>query len=171
MFELNRRFGWSKFIVVVPSVAIREGVFKSFEITAEHFMEEYNKRARFFLYNSKQLHHLEQFSSDGGINIMIINVQAFNATGKDARRIYEELDDFQSRRPIDVIAGNHPIMILDEPQKLEGAKTTESMVKFNPLAILRYILPPIEPSIIKFTGWMLWMPTIRSWSRRLKFAA
>ena len=138
MFELNRRYGWSKFIVVVPSVAIREGVFKSFEITAEHFMEDYNKRARFFLYNSKQLHHLEQFSSDGGINVMIINVQAFNATGKDARRIYEELDDFQSRRPIDVIAGNHPIIILDEPQKLEGAKTTESMVKFNPLAILRY---------------------------------
>ena len=138
MFELNRRYGWSKFIVVVPSIAIREGVAKSFEITAEHFMEEYNKRARYFIYNSKQLHHLEQFSSDGGINVMIINVQAFNATGKDARRIYEELDDFQSRKPIDVIAGNHPIMILDEPQKLEGTKTIESMVKFNPLAILRY---------------------------------
>lgn len=138
MFELNRRYGWSKFIVVVPSIAIREGVCKSFEITAEHFMEEYNKRARFFIYNSKQLHHLEQFSSDGGINVMIINVQAFNATGKDARRIYEELDDFQSRRPIDVIAGNHPIMILDEPQKLEGAKTFESLAKFKPLAILRY---------------------------------
>jgi len=138
MFELNRRYGWSKFIVVVPSVAIREGVSKSFEITAEHFMEEYKKRARFFIYNSKQLHHLEQFSSDGGINVMIINVQAFNATGKDARRIYEELDDFQSRKPIDVIASNHPIMILDEPQKLEGAKTFESLTKFNPLAILRY---------------------------------
>lgn len=138
MFEMNRRYGWSKFIVVVPSVAIREGVYKSFEITAEHFMEEYNKRARFFIYNSKQLHHLEQFSSDGGINVMIINVQAFNATGKDARRIYEELDDFQSRKPIDVIAGNHPIMIIDEPQKVEGTKTVESLVKFKPLAMLRY---------------------------------
>ncbi|MFZ3207761.1 MAG: DEAD/DEAH box helicase family protein [Geobacteraceae bacterium] len=139
MFELNRRYGWSKFIVVVPSIAIREGIYKSLEITAEHFMEDdYHKRARFFIYNSKQLHHLEQFSSDGGINVMIINVQAFNATGKDARRIYEELDDFQSRRPIDVIADNHPIMILDEPQKLEGAKTAESLVKFKPLAILRY---------------------------------
>jgi type III restriction enzyme len=138
MFELNRRYGWSKFIVVVPSVAIREGVCKSLEITADHFIEDYKKRARFFIYNSKQLHHLEQFSSDGGINVMIINVQAFNATGKDARRIYEELDDFQSRRPIDVIAGNHPIMILDEPQKLEGAKTFESLARFNPLAILRY---------------------------------
>ncbi|MDX9906967.1 MAG: DEAD/DEAH box helicase family protein [Bacteroidales bacterium] len=138
MFELNRRYGWSKFIVVVPSIAIREGVFKSLEITAEHFLEDYNKRARFFIYNSKQLHHLEQFSSDGGINVMIINVQAFNATGKDARRIYEELDDFQSRRPIDVISSNHPIMIIDEPQKLEGARTFESLARFQPLAILRY---------------------------------
>ena len=138
MFELNRRYGWSKFIVVVPSVAIREGIYKSFEITAEHFMEEYKKRARFFIYNSKQLHHLEQFSSDGGINVMIINVQAFNARGQDARRIYEELDDFQSRKPIDVIKSNHPIMILDEPQKLEGAKTFDSLKEFSPLAILRY---------------------------------
>jgi len=138
MCELNRRYGWSKFIVVVPSIAIREGVYKSLEITAEHFLEEYGKRARFFIYNSKNLSPLEQFSSDGGINVMIINVQAFNATGKDARRIYEELDDFQSRRPIDVIAGNNPVMILDEPQKLEGTKTFESLVKFQPLAILRY---------------------------------
>ena len=138
MFELNRRYGWSKFIVVVPSIAIREGVYKSFEITAEHFMEEYSKRARFFIYNSQELHHLEQFSSDGGINVMIINVQAFNARGKDARRIYEELDDFQSRKPIDVIKSNHPIMVIDEPQKLEGAKTFESLKEFAPLAILRY---------------------------------
>jgi len=139
MFELNRRYGWSKFIVVVPSIAIREGVYKSFEITAEHFMEDdYNKRIRFFIYNSKQLHHLEQFSSDGGVNVMIINVQAFNARGQDARRIYEELDDFQSRKPIDVIKSNNPIMILDEPQKLEGAKTFESLKEFAPLSILRY---------------------------------
>ena len=138
MFELNQRYGWSKFIVVVPSIAIREGVFKSLEITAEHFLEEYKKRARFFIYNSKQLHNLESFSSDAGINVMVINVQAFNATGKDARRIYEELDDFQSRKPIDVIAANRPIMILDEPQKMEGAKTLDSMKAFNPLMILRY---------------------------------
>ena len=109
MFEMNKRFGWTKFIVVVPSIAIREGVNKSFEITAEHFLEEYGKRARYFIYDSKQLHNLESFSCDAGINAMIINVQAFNATGKDARRIYEELDDFQSRRPIDVIKQNRPI--------------------------------------------------------------
>lgn len=112
MFELNRQYGWSKFIVVVPSIAIREGVHKSFEVMREHFLEEYGKQARFFIYNSKQLHNLESFSSDAGINVMIINVQAFNATGKDARRIYEELDDFQTRKPIDVIkkkpADPHP---------------------------------------------------------------
>jgi type III restriction enzyme len=144
MFELNDRYGWSKFIIVVPSIAIREGVAKSFEITADHFANQYKgKRARHFIYNSKQLHKLESFSSDAGINVMIINVQAFNATGKDARRIYEELDDFQSRRPIDVIAKNKPILIIDEPQKIEGAKgkaskSFESLVKFNPLMILRY---------------------------------
>ena len=151
MFELNKRYGWSKFIVVVPSIAIREGVQKSFEITAEHFLEDFGKRARFFIYNSKQLHNLESFSSDAGINVMIINVQAFNARGKDARRIYgtprknangiEELvglDDFQSRKPIDVIKSNRPILILDEPQKMEGKKTLESFKEFNPLMILRY---------------------------------
>ncbi len=137
-FELNKRYGWSKFIVVVPSIAIREGVYKSLAITAEHFLETYGKKARYFIYNSKQLHNLESFSSDAGLNIMVINVQAFNATGKDNRRIYEALDDFQSRKPIDVIAANRPILILDEPQKMEGGKTLDSFVAFKPLAMLRY---------------------------------
>lgn len=138
MFELNKQYGWSKFIIVVPSIAIREGVAKSLEITAEHFLESYQKKARFFIYNSKEPHHLESFSSDAGINVMVINVQAFNATGKDNRRIYEVLDDFQSRRPIDVISANRPILILDEPQKMEGGKTLDSLVNFNPLMVLRY---------------------------------
>ena len=138
IFELNKQYGWSKFIIVVPSIAIREGVAKSLEITAAHFLESYHKKARFFIYNSKQLHHLESFSSDAGINVMVINVQAFNATGKDNRRIYEELDDFQTRRPIDVIAANRPILILDEPQKMEGGKTLDSLVNFKPLMVLRY---------------------------------
>ncbi|SFK49620.1 type III restriction enzyme [Desulfomicrobium apsheronum] len=137
-FEMNKRYGWTKFIVVVPSIAIREGVLKSLEITAEHFTESYGKKARFFAYNSRQLHHLESFSSDAGINVMVINIQAFNATGKDNRRIYDELDDFQSRRPIDVISSNRPILILDEPQKMEGSKTLEALTKFKPLMILRY---------------------------------
>lgn len=138
MFALNAKYGWSKFIIVVPSIAIREGVHKAFEITADHFLDAYGKRARCFIYDSKRLHELENFSSDGGINVMIINVQAFNARGKDARRIYEELDDFQSRRPIDVLKKNRPILVLDEPQKMEGAKTVESLAEFDPLFILRY---------------------------------
>ena len=137
-FEMNKKFGWSKFIIVVPSIAIREGVYKSLEMTAEHFQEIYGKKAKFFIFNSKQLHNLESFSSDSGINIMVINVQAFNARGKDNRPIYEELDDFQSRRPIDVIKANRPVLILDEPQKMEGAKTLDSLKEFNPLFILRY---------------------------------
>ncbi|MDO8863295.1 DEAD/DEAH box helicase family protein [Haliea sp. E1-2-M8] len=138
IFEMNKRYGWSKFIVVVPSIAIREGVFKSLDITAEHFTESYGKKVRCFIYNSRQLHHLESFSSDAGINVMVINIQAFNATGKDNRRIYDELDDFQSRRPIDVISSNRPIVILDEPQKMEGTKTLDALSKFKPLMILRY---------------------------------
>ena len=138
MFELNRRYGWSKFIIVVPSIAIREGAQKSLEITAEHFLQDYGKKVRFFIYDSKHPQKLQGFSSDGGINVMVINVQAFNARGADARRIDMELEDFQSRRPIDVLAANQPILILDEPQKMEGAQTAASLAKFQPLFVLRY---------------------------------
>ena len=138
MFEMNKQFGWSKFIVVVPSIAIREGVSKSFEVMAEHFLEQYGKRARPFIYNSKQLHQLESFSSDAGINVMIINQQAFARKSEDALRIYMELDDFQSRRPIDVIRKNRPILILDEPQKMEGTAAVTKLKEFDPLMILRY---------------------------------
>jgi type III restriction enzyme len=138
MFELNQRYGWSKFIVVVPSIAIREGVAKSFQVMAEHFREQYGKQARTFIYNSKHLHQLESFSSDAGINVMIINVQAFATRGEDARRIYLELDEFQSRRPIDVIRKNNPILILDEPQKMEGNAAVTKLKEFDPLMILRY---------------------------------
>jgi type III restriction enzyme len=138
IFEMNKRFGWSKFIIMVPSIAIREGVYSSFTNTADHFTEAYGKKVRFFIYNSKRPHELESFSSDAGINVMIINIQAFAAKGADNRRIYDELDDFQSRRPIDVISSNRPILILDEPQKMEGKATMEALPKFKPLMILRY---------------------------------
>ena len=138
MFEMHERYGWSKFIIMVPSIAIREGVYKSLQITADHFTESYGKKARFFIYNSKRLHELESFSSDAGINVMIINIQAFNARGADNRRIYDELDDFQTRRPIDVISSNRPILILDEPQKMGGKATMRALPKFKPLMILRY---------------------------------
>ena len=138
MYELNKKYGWSKFIVVVPSVAIREGVHKSFEITQEHFAEEYGKKIRYFVYNSSRLNQIEQFASDNSINVMIINSQAFNSTGKNARRIYMKLDEFRSRRPIDVIAKTNPIVIIDEPQSVEGKKTKENLEQFNALMTLRY---------------------------------
>lgn len=138
MFELNKHYGWSKFIVVVPSIAIREGVYKSFEITQEHFAEEYGKKVRFFVYNSARLTEIDRFASDSSINVMIINSQAFNARGKDARRIYMKLDEFRSRRPIDIIAKTNPILIIDEPQSVEGKQTKERLKEFNPLLTLRY---------------------------------
>ena len=138
MYELNKHYGWSKFIVVVPSIAIREGVYKSFDMTQEHFAEEYGKKVRFFIYNSSQLTEIDRFASDNSINVMIINSQAFNARGKDARRIYMKLDDFRSRRPIDIIAKTNPILIIDEPQSVEGKQTKENLKQFNPLMTLRY---------------------------------
>lgn len=143
MYEMNARYGWSKFIIVVPSIAIREGVAKSFQITADHFKEEYGKACRYFIYNSTRLNELEQFADDPGINVMIINTQAFNATGKDARRIYMRLDSFRSRRPIDVISSVNPIVIVDEPQSVIGVAggknvTRDSLGKFNPLFYINY---------------------------------
>lgn len=138
MYELNQTYGWSKFIVVVPSIAIREGVYKTFQVTQEHFAEEYGKKIRFFIYNSTQLTEIDRFASDNSINVMIINSQAFNATDKYARRIYMKLDEFRSRRPIDIIAKTNPIMIIDEPQSVEGKKTKEGLKAFNPLMTLRY---------------------------------
>ena len=144
MFELNKRYGWSKFIVVVQSIAIREGVKKSFEITQDHFMEYYGKKARFFVYNSSNLNQLDSFSSNAGINVMIINMQAFNTSmkeggkSKEARIIYDKRDEFGSRRPIDVVKANNPIIILDEPQKMGGDATQKALKNFNPLFTLNY---------------------------------
>ena len=147
MYELNKHYGWSKFIVVVPSIAIREGVYKSFQVTQDHFAEEYGKKIRFFIYNSAQLTEIDRFASDSSINVMIINSQAFNAKGKDARRIYMKLDEFRSRRPIDIIAKTNPILIIDEPQSVEGAQTKERLKEFNPLMTLRYSATHKEDSI------------------------
>ena len=144
MFELNKRYGWSKFIVVVPSIAIREGVAKTFEITADHFMEHYGKKARFFVYDSSNLNAIDNFSASSGINVMIINTQAFASSlkedgkSKEARIIYSKRDEFQSRRPIDVIKANRPIIILDEPQKMGGDVTQRALKNFNPLFTLNY---------------------------------
>ena len=150
MFEMNKRYGWSKFIVVVPSIAIREGVAKSFAMLAEHFQEHYGKQAIPFVYNSSNLNAIDDFSSSADIRVMIINTQAFNSSFNEAKNvegrkgdaaariIYTRRDDFQSRRPIDVIAANRPIIIMDEPQKMEGVATQKALKNFKPLFVLNY---------------------------------
>lgn len=144
MFELNKRYGWSKYIIVVPSIAIREGVKKSFEMMQDHFMEYYGKKARYFIYNSGNLTDLDNFSANAGIHVMIINTQAFatslkeGAKNKESRIIYSKRDEFASRRPIDVISANRPIVILDEPQKMGGEVTQKALKNFNPLFCLNY---------------------------------
>ncbi|MDO4664225.1 MAG: DEAD/DEAH box helicase family protein [Erysipelotrichaceae bacterium] len=150
MYELNKHYGWSKFIVVVPSIAIREGVYKSFQVTQDHFAEEYGKKIRFFVYNSARLTEIDRFASDNSINVMIINVQAFNKDVKDKEKnnkaksdksipiLFRKMDTFRSRRPIDIIAKTNPIVIIDEPQSVEGKQTKENLKIFNPLMTLRY---------------------------------
>ncbi len=144
MLELNRLYGWTKFIVVVPSIAIREGVYKSLKNTEQHFFEQYGKAIRFFIYDSSRLGEIDRFSSSSDINVMIINMQAFNASmkeggrSKEARIMYSERDEFGSRRPIDVIAANRPIVIQDEPQKMGGKATQDGIKRFHPLACLNY---------------------------------
>lgn len=138
MYELHKHYGWSKFIVIVPSIAIREGVYKSFEVTQDHFQELYGHRINPFIYNSGRPQDIENFASDSRISVMIINTQAFNASGADARRIYQELDQFGTRKPIEIIAQTNPILIIDEPQSVEGEKTLKSMQDFRPLFTMRY---------------------------------
>ncbi|MBW6438267.1 DEAD/DEAH box helicase family protein [Actinoplanes hulinensis] len=138
IMELNRRYGWAKFIVVVPGVAIREGVRRSFEVTGEHFRQAYGTRPRHFVYDSAELHELERFRDGAGVQVMIINVQAFNSAARDNRRIYDELDAFRSRRPIDVISAARPVVIIDEPQRIGSARSLASLSRFDPLMVLRY---------------------------------
>lgn len=145
MFELSKRYGWNKFIVVIPSIAIREGVKKSFQVMEEHFMEQYGRKARYFVYDSDNLNQINNdFATQNTLSVMIINMQAFNtafkegANNKASRKMYSRRDDFGSQMPIDVIAQCNPIIILDEPQKMEGPATKKALERFNPLFTLNY---------------------------------
>ena len=144
MYELNKHYGWSKFIIVVPSIAIREGVYKSLEIMSDHFADEYQKRIRYFIYKSEQLHKIDAFADDNHLHVMIINVQAFNSSFNDrknnkaARIIFDIRDEFGSRQPIEILSKTNPIVILDEPQKISGKATISALNEFHPLFILRY---------------------------------
>ncbi len=137
-FELHKRYGWGKFVVVVPTVAIREGVKASLEATAGHFFGKYGVRARVAVYDSKQPGRLSDFANSPGLNILVINIQAFNARGEANRRIRLRQDDAESNSPLELLAACHPILILDEPQKMEGKATTEALKEFEPLFVSRY---------------------------------
>ena len=156
MFELNAKYGWSKFIIVVPSIAIREGVYKSIQITESYFMEQYGKKLRAFIYDSSNLTKVDDFAQNSGINVMIINSQAFardfdESKDKDGKKgrliIFDRRDEFASRRPIDIIRSTRPILILDEPQKLgkTGSKTQESLRKnFDALFSMNFSATHVE---------------------------
>lgn len=138
MYELHKKYGWSKFIVIVPSIAIREGVYKSFQVTQDHFQELYGHKINPFIYNSGRPQDIENFASDSRISVMIINTQAFSRRGKDALRIYKELDQFGTRKPIEILSQTNPILIIDEPQSVDGPVALQKMQEFKPLFTLRY---------------------------------
>lgn len=136
MYELQKKYGWSKYIIIVPSVAIREGVYKSFQVTQDHFQELYGQKIAPFIYNSSRPQDVENFASDSRISVMIINTQAFNK--KHTNVMHEASDRFGSRKPIEIIAQTNPIIVIDEPQSVDGDKTLDSMQEFQPLFSLRY---------------------------------
>lgn len=142
MYELNKLYGWSKFVIVVPSIAIREGVLKSLDIMQDHFAEQYGKRLVYFVYNSTNLAPINSFALDPSLQVMVINTQAFNARGKDARRFTSKLESFGFRKPIDVMAATNPILIIDEPQSVLGVDrnnaTRQRLREFKPLFSLLY---------------------------------
>jgi len=136
IFELNKKYGWKKFIILVPSVAIREGVIKTLKITKEHFKELYdNTPYRFYEYQSRNISMVKHFASSNNIEIMVMTMGAFN---KDANVLYSERDQMQGEQPISYIQKTNPIMILDEPQNMEGEATQEKLKNFKALFKLRY---------------------------------
>lgn len=138
IFELNKQYGWSKFIIMVPSIAIREWVNKSLEITSEHFQEIYGKKIRFFIYNTankSNLVNIKNFSSSSNIEVIVMNYQAFATNSKESRKIYQKREDWFT--PINTIKNTHPILIIDEPQRFWD-KAEKTLHEFNPLFILRY---------------------------------
>jgi type III restriction enzyme len=144
MYRLYAAYGWSKFIIVVPSVAIREGVFQTFADTEGHFQERYGHKVRRFIYDSSRPEPILAFSDSPGLHCMVINTQAFasevSAAARESKtlRMFREMDQFGSRKPIDLIAANRPILILDEPQRLEGAATQNALGLFRAPIALRY---------------------------------
>lgn len=138
MYELYEKYGFSKYIIVVPSIAIREGVYQSLETTSDHFQEKYGHRVNYSIYNSKKHNNILDFAGGSGINCIVMNYQSFRTKGKNANLIFQERDEYGTNRPSDLIKATKPIIIIDEPQKITSE--TEKIIndEFNPSFILRY---------------------------------
>ena len=137
VYELNRQYGFTKFIIVVPSIAIREGVYKSLQTTQEHFSALYdNTPCRYFIYNSSKLSDVRQFATSTNIEIMIINIDAFR---KAENVINQQQDRLNGEAAIRFIQDTNPIVIIDEPQSVDNTqKAKEAIASLNPLCIFRY---------------------------------
>ena len=146
IFELSRRYGFQKFIIVVPSVAIREGVLKNIDITAEHFRALFNNLPfEHFVYDARKINRLRQFAVSNTLQILVINIDAFrkNFTGTEEEQksnvIYKESDKLSGRQPIEFVQATRPIVIIDEPQSVDNTdKAQEAIKALNPLCTLRY---------------------------------
>lgn len=138
IYELNQRYGWTKFVIVVPSIAIREGVLKTFKITERTFSVDYGKTANVFVYASDDLQKVEEFATSSDIQVMIINTQAFNS---NSIMMNEQPEKLNGRIPVNIIATTRPVMILDEPQEIDGndqGQIRTQLARFNPMMMLRY---------------------------------
>src|SRR5438105_1634097 len=146
IFELSQRYGFQKFIIVVPSVAIREGVLKNIDITGEHFRALYNNLPfEHFVYDAKRVNRLRQFATSTTLQILVINIDAFrkNFTGTEDEQksnvIYKESDRLSGHQPIEFVQAARPIVIIDEPQSVDSTeKSQEAIRALNPLCTLRY---------------------------------
>ncbi|HYD47728.1 MAG TPA: DEAD/DEAH box helicase family protein [Terriglobales bacterium] len=142
IFELNQRYGFTKFVIVVPSVAIKEGVYKTLDITKDHFKTLYaGVPFDYFLYDSSKLGHVRNFATSPHIQIMVVTVGAINK--KDVNNIYGKgaNEDTGGEKPIDLIRSTHPILIVDEPQSVDGGlkgQGRQALEAMNPLCTLRY---------------------------------
>jgi type III restriction enzyme len=136
VFELNRNYGFKKFIVIVPSVAIKEGILKTLQITEKHFKELYeNVPYSYYEYDSKKISLVRQFSRSNKIEIMIMTIDSFN---KDSNIMNQERDSLYGQKPIDFVRQTNPILILDEPQNMESEIAKQAISNLNPLFTLRY---------------------------------
>jgi len=146
VFELNRRYGFTKFVVIVPPVAIKEGVYKSLQIMEDHFRSLYaNTPFEYFLYDSSKLGQVRNFATSPHVQIMVVTVGAINK--KDVNNLYKDSENTGGEKPIDLIRATRPILIVDEPQSVDGGlegRGKEALGAMNPLCTLRYSATHVE---------------------------